>query len=372
MGDGPDPEPAPLAQTAEPQAVDDGLGYTFEVLTEPAQPTSAVRLRARAARKARAVRKFAHGLTDTAHPLLVHIIPIRRCNIDCGYCNEYDKVSQPVPTETMVERIDHLAHLETSVVAFSGGEPMLHPDLDFLIRHIRSHGMMAGLITNGYLMSPKRILALNEAGLDFLQISIDNLEPDEVSKKSLRLLDKKLQWLRDYATFDININSVLGGGIRNPEDARTINRRARELGFLDVDRHHPRRQRQPQAARPDRARGVRGRHARDQRHLADREEPLFRDSRIPGEPGRRQAEHLAMPRRCAVSLRLRERPRPLLLAAARLSVGAADVLLGAGHRARVAHAEVVRPLLHDRLRPSRLDDGLLAQATAREQAAGAG
>jgi MoaA/NifB/PqqE/SkfB family radical SAM enzyme len=200
-------------------------------LSEPAQPTHAVRLRARTTRKARAVQKFVHGLTNTSHPLLVHIIPIRRCNIDCGYCNEYDKVSQPVPTETMVERISHLAKLGTSVVAFSGGEPMLHPDLDFLIRHIRSLGMMAGLITNGYLMSPKRILALNEAGLDFLQISIDNLEPDEVSKKSLRLLDKKLQWLRDYATFDININSVLGGGIRNPEDARTINHRARKLGF---------------------------------------------------------------------------------------------------------------------------------------------
>jgi MoaA/NifB/PqqE/SkfB family radical SAM enzyme len=170
-------------------------------------------------------------LTDTSHPLLVHIVPIRRCNIDCGYCNEYDKVSKPVPTETMLERIDHLARLGTSVVAFSGGEPMLHPDLDALISRIRSHGMIAGLITNGYLMSPKRILALNDAGLDYLQISIDNIEPDEVSKKSLRLLDKKLQWMAEYATFDININSVLGGGIKNPEDARTINRRARELGF---------------------------------------------------------------------------------------------------------------------------------------------
>ena len=108
---------------------------------------------------------------------------------------------------------------------------MLHPDLDVLIRRIRSHGMMAGLITNGYLLSPKRIEELNDAGLDFLQISIDNVEPDEVSKKSLRLLDKKLQHLRDHATFDVNINSVLGGGIKNPEDARTINTRARELGF---------------------------------------------------------------------------------------------------------------------------------------------
>jgi len=139
--------------------------------------------------------------------------------------------AEKVGSDTMLARIDDLARLGTSVTSFSGGEPLLHPDLDRLIGRIRSHGMMAGLITNGYLLSPKRIEALNRAGLDYLQISIDNVEPDEVSKKSLRLLDKKLQWLRDFAAFDVNINSVLGGGIKTPEDARTITRRARELGF---------------------------------------------------------------------------------------------------------------------------------------------
>src|SRR6188472_3153397 len=93
------------------------------------------------------VKHFARGLSDTSHPLLVHVIPIRRCNIDCGYCNEYDKISQPVPTDTMLARIDDLARLGTSVTSFSGGEPLLHPDLDRLIGRIRSHGMMAGLIT---------------------------------------------------------------------------------------------------------------------------------------------------------------------------------------------------------------------------------
>ncbi len=337
---------------------------------EPAQPTRAARLRARATRKVRAVRKFAFGLTNTAHPLLVHIIPIRRCNIDCGYCNEYDKVSQPVPTEVMLERIDHLATLKSSVVAFSGGEPLLHPDLDLLLRHIRSRGMMAGLITNGYLLSPKRILALNEAGLDFLQISIDNIEPDEVSKKSLRLLDKKLEWLRDYATFDININSVLGGGIKNPEDARTINRRARQLGFsTSIGIIHDGQGGLKPLGPAERAvfdgvtREISG-------TLADRQEPLLGDPRLPGEPGRRQAERLAVPGRGALLLRLRERPRPLLLAAARLPRRAAPHLHDSRHLARVPDAEVVRAVLHDRLRPSRLDDGLLAQAAGRRRSVG--
>src|SRR5207244_8041593 len=113
-----------------------------------------------------------------------------------------------------VRRIAKRAAAGSSVVAFSGGEPTLHPDLHALIRHIRRRGMMAGLITNGYFLVPNRIEALNAAGLDFLQISIDNVEPDEVSKKSLRLLDKKLEALKNHAAFDVNINSVLGGGIK--------------------------------------------------------------------------------------------------------------------------------------------------------------
>src|SRR3989442_7393263 len=140
-------------------------------------------------RKLRSAREFVRGLTDTAHPLLVQIIPIRRCNIDCGYCNEYDKVSAPVPTQTMKQRIDKLADLGTSVVAFSGGEPMLHPDLDDLIRHIRRRGMMAGLITNGYFLVPKRIEELNQAGLGFLPISIGKVEPDQEATKNTPLAD---------------------------------------------------------------------------------------------------------------------------------------------------------------------------------------
>jgi MoaA/NifB/PqqE/SkfB family radical SAM enzyme len=188
-------------------------------------------LLATTSRSVRAGHKFLRGLLDTEHPLLVHIVPIRRCNIDCGYCNEYDKVSPPIGYEVMCRRIDKLADLGTSVVAFSGGEPMLHPQLDDLIRHVRRRNMMAGLITNGYMLVEKRIKELNDAGLDYLQISIDNVVPDEVSKKSLKVLDSKLQQLARHANFQVNINSVLGGGIKNPEDARTINRRARELGF---------------------------------------------------------------------------------------------------------------------------------------------
>jgi MoaA/NifB/PqqE/SkfB family radical SAM enzyme len=181
--------------------------------------------------KVREVSMIAHGLLSSKHPVLAHIIPMRRCNLACTYCNEYDKVSNPVPLDEMNRRIDKLGELGTAIVTISGGEPLMHPELDDIIRRIRSHKMIAGLISNGYYFTPERIKRLNDAGLDSLQISIDNVVPDSVSKKSLKNLDKKLQHLAEHAQFHVNINSVIGGGIETPEDALVIARRAVELGF---------------------------------------------------------------------------------------------------------------------------------------------
>jgi MoaA/NifB/PqqE/SkfB family radical SAM enzyme len=182
-------------------------------------------------RDIRGAHKIFRALVSTDHPLLAHIIPIRRCNLACEYCNEYDDFSKPVPTETMFQPVDKLGELGTSVVTISGGEPLLHPELDQIIRRIRKNGMVAGLITNGYLLTAERIQRLDRAGLEWLQISIDNVTPDDVSKKSLKVLDKKLQLLAEHAGFHVNINSVVGGGVCNPQDALTIGKRAMELGF---------------------------------------------------------------------------------------------------------------------------------------------
>src|SRR5580698_7588895 len=185
-------------------------------------------------RRAREWRMIFKGVASTDHPVMAHIIPIRRCNLSCTYCNEYDDFSKPVASEVMIERLDKLAALGTTIVTFSGGEPLLHPDLDRLIAHVRDRGIIAGMITNGYLLTPKRVQQLNDAGLDHMQISIDNVMPDDVSKKSLKVLDKKLQLLAEHADFHVNINSVVGGGIHNPNDAVVVAKRAVELGFTST------------------------------------------------------------------------------------------------------------------------------------------
>jgi MoaA/NifB/PqqE/SkfB family radical SAM enzyme len=182
-------------------------------------------------RKLRELGSIGSALASTGHPYMAHIVPMRRCNLSCTYCNEFDDVSDPVPLDEMLRRIDHLGRLGTSVITISGGEPLLHPELDQIIARIRKTGAIAGMITNGYLLMPDRIERLNKAGLDHMQISIDNVMPDAVSKKSLKVLDKKLQMLAEHADFHVNINSVVGGGIANPSDALTVSERALGLGF---------------------------------------------------------------------------------------------------------------------------------------------
>ena len=205
--------------------------------TNKVRVSAAVRLRRKLRflrTRLRELRMIGKALASTKHPILVHIIPNRRCNLACTYCNEFDDFSKPVPLDEMKKRLDTLAAMGTSIITISGGEPLMHPEIDEIIRHIRRRGMIAGMITNGFLLDQKQIEKLNEAGLEHLQISIDNTVPDEVSLKSLKTLDIRLQWLSQYAIFQVNINSVLGSGVKNPEDALRIAHRAIELGFTST------------------------------------------------------------------------------------------------------------------------------------------
>src|SRR5207244_8412037 len=85
-------------------------------------------------RSIRGVREVVRALISTEHPLLAHIIPIRRCNLACEYCNEYDDFSKPVPTESMLKRVEKIGELGASLDTISGGEQLLHTESFGIIR----------------------------------------------------------------------------------------------------------------------------------------------------------------------------------------------------------------------------------------------
>ncbi len=166
---------------------------------------------------------------DRDRPLVTHLVITRRCNLSCGYCFEYDKVSQPVPLDTLKGRIDHLARLRSVFVVLTGGESLLHPDAIELVRYAREKGITPFLNTNGYLLTKAIIEGLNDAGLYGLQLSIDNAKPNQVSKKSLKPLMPKLRLLAQYARFHVRINTVLGSS--PPEEALEVAKTVVAFGF---------------------------------------------------------------------------------------------------------------------------------------------
>src|SRR5438270_11977349 len=67
-------------------------------------------------------------------PFLTQMVVIRRCNLSCGYCSEYDKSSDPEPVKVLEDSLRKLKELATFGIFLTCAEPTLHPDLPRLIR----------------------------------------------------------------------------------------------------------------------------------------------------------------------------------------------------------------------------------------------
>jgi len=147
-----------------------------------------------------------------AKALYAQLVITDDCNLSCGYCNEYIPGAPPIPLATLQARVDKLDALGVLVYDLLGGEPLLHPDLAALIRYMkakRQHRNIVVLITNGFLLTAQKVAALNDAGLDMMQISIDSIVPTASSHKALKTVLPKLHMLAREARFSVKVQSVL-------------------------------------------------------------------------------------------------------------------------------------------------------------------
>jgi len=85
------------------------------------------------------------------------------------------------------------------------------------------------MISNGFFLKPELIGALNDAGLQEMQISIDGVHGNDTTQKVLNNLKKRLRWLREHARFQVIVSAVIGAC--PPEEAEEVVSFATELGF---------------------------------------------------------------------------------------------------------------------------------------------
>lgn len=130
-------------------------------------------------------------------PMQCSLYVTDNCNLDCGYCTEYDN-SVPHPSlEQLQTWVRKIRELGTERIALVGGEPLMHPDIVALVRFCKGLGMSTSLTTNGFLLTKQLVADLAEAGLGVMQISIDRVTPSPVTKKSLKTVERKLELLED-------------------------------------------------------------------------------------------------------------------------------------------------------------------------------
>lgn len=171
-------------------------------------------------------------------PIEAQLIVTRRCNLSCGYCTEYDKVSDCIPLEVLKQRIDALHRLRVVNIALLGGEPLMHPQLPEVVAHGDRRAQVS-VTTNGFLLTAELIGRLNAAGLANMEVSIDAVRADHTGyiQKCLKTMRPKLGLLRRFAQFDVFINMVMCDQTRG--ELEEAIRELEDLGFpVTIDLLH--------------------------------------------------------------------------------------------------------------------------------------
>nr|MDA3808897.1 radical SAM protein [Spirochaetaceae bacterium] len=146
----------------------------------------------------------------------------QRCNLRCIHCysqsNDQDYTGE-LTTEEGFALIDDLAQYGSPVLLFSGGEPLMRPDIFELIGHARSRGMRAVLSTNGTLITRDIARRLKELDLSYVGISLDGLQPIHDSFRGKKgAFEEAINGLRNCKEAGIKVGLRFTINKKNVED----------------------------------------------------------------------------------------------------------------------------------------------------------
>jgi len=102
----------------------------------------------------------------------------RLCNLNCRHCGSDCSTSVSLPelaTDSWLKIIDYVKDIFGTGVAFiiTGGEPLVHPELEKIGEHISKNNMRWGIVTNGLSLTKDRLSSLIDAGIYSITISYD-------------------------------------------------------------------------------------------------------------------------------------------------------------------------------------------------------
>ncbi len=150
----------------------------------------------------------------------------RRCNLKCVHCYAQSKdieYKNELTTQQGKELIDDLAQFGAPVILFSGGEPLMRPDLPELAQYARSKGMRAVISTNGTLIDKKMAKVLKEIGLSYVGVSLDGMKETNDKFRGVKgAFDLALQGMRNCLGEGIKVGLRFTINRKNVKDIPAI------------------------------------------------------------------------------------------------------------------------------------------------------
>jgi pyrroloquinoline quinone biosynthesis protein E len=138
-----------------------------------------------------------------------------RCPLHCPYCSnplELTRSTAELSTEDWQRVFAEGRALGVLQLGLSGGEPLVRRDLEVLVAHARTLGLYTTLVTSAVGLTRERAVALKEAGLDHVQISIQDAEPASAERiagtRSWEAKHQAAHWVKELG-FAFTINVVL-------------------------------------------------------------------------------------------------------------------------------------------------------------------
>lgn len=142
---------------------------------------------------------------------------ISNCNLQCKYCFSSDFKSTKLETEDVYKILDGLEKLNFKKVRFTGGEPLLHPDIIKILTYAKDKFEDIGITTNGTMLH-KHLDKLKELNLKRINISLDSLNKDEFKNltnfDNLDTLISNILKAKEYG-FIVKLNVVLIKELQN-------------------------------------------------------------------------------------------------------------------------------------------------------------
>ncbi len=150
----------------------------------------------------------------------------RQCNLKCVHCYAQAKVSPTENELTTAEGkalIDDLSAFGAPVMLFSGGEPLMRPDLPELARYAVSKGLRAVISTNGTLITREKARDFKEIGLSYVGISLDGLkEVNDRFRGVEGAFDQALEGIRNCREAGIKVGLRFTVNKRNADQVGPI------------------------------------------------------------------------------------------------------------------------------------------------------